>query len=113
MDGDAFDRLVFQRALAKAKIQGLCWKDLRHTVATRLRMHGGADVKSIAELLGHTSTRMTERYAHASQGHLHALVQGISRVTTPVAPSATRSATGDASALEEPKRRVATPRQSR
>jgi hypothetical protein len=40
----------------------------------------GANLKSIAELLGHTTTRMTERYAHAAPGHLHSLVQRISRV---------------------------------
>src|SRR4029453_13720578 len=31
LDGDAFDRLVFQPALVQAQITGLCWKDLRHT----------------------------------------------------------------------------------
>jgi hypothetical protein len=33
----------------------------------------------VSELLGHTTTRMTERYAHAERGHLHAMVQRISR----------------------------------
>jgi integrase len=46
LDGDAFDRLVFRPALARAGITGLCWKDLRHTFATRLRMLGQADLKS-------------------------------------------------------------------
>ena len=40
------------------------------------------DLKSVSELLGHTTTRMTERYTHASPGHLHAMVQRISRGAT-------------------------------
>ena len=74
LDGREFDRLVFRPALKRADIRGLCWKDLRQTFATRLRMRAGADLKSIAELLGHTTRRMTERYAHAAPGHLHELV---------------------------------------
>jgi len=105
VDGDAFDRLVFQPALAEAQITHFCWKDLRHTFATRLRMQVGADLKSIAELLGHTSTRMTERYAHASRTHL---VQGISRVQSP-APTATSTATRTEPTAEEPGHRSKKP----
>jgi len=93
VNGEAFDRLVFRPALKRAGIKGFRWKDLRHTFATRLRMDGGADLKSIAELLGHTSTRMTERYAHATPGHLHALVQRISRVPAET-PTGTSTGTG-------------------
>jgi site-specific recombinase XerC len=80
-------------ALKAAGITGLCWKDLRHTFASRLRMHRRADLKSIAELLGHTSTRMTERYAHAAGTHLQDLVQGLSCVPRTAAPRATCTAT--------------------
>ena len=45
--------------------------------ATRLRMQRRADISSIATLLGHTSTRMSERYAHADDAHLHALVAAL------------------------------------
>lgn len=51
----------------------------------RLRMRGRADISSIATLLGHTSTRMSERYAHADDAHLHALVGALdtAEVATP------------------------------
>jgi hypothetical protein len=80
LDGPAFDRLVFRSALQAARITGLRWKRLRHTFATRLREQG-EDLKTIAELMGHTSTRMTERYAHARTSHPHMAVQRISRVS--------------------------------
>jgi integrase len=74
LDGREYDRTVFRPALRAAKIRDFRFKDLRHTFATRLRMQGRADISSIATLLGHTSTRMSERYAHADNAHLHALV---------------------------------------
>jgi integrase len=112
-DGDVFDRLVFRPALKAAGITGLRWKDLRHTFATRLRMQRGADLKSIAELLGHTSTRMTERYAHATTTHLHDLVQGLSRVPAIAAPTATRTATSQAAATAAPDHPLEKPRLAR
>ena len=57
------------------------WKDLRHTFASRLRMTG-VELGTIRDLLGHTTTRMTERYAHITPGHLHDAVQRISRTGT-------------------------------
>ena len=81
IDGRDFDRLVFRPALAKADVRGFRWKDLRHTFATRLRMHS-VDLKSIGELMGHTTTRMTERYAHVAPDHLLETVQRISRTPT-------------------------------
>jgi site-specific recombinase XerD len=41
---------------------------LRHTFASRLRMHG-VELATIRDLLGHTTTRMTERYAHVAPSH--------------------------------------------
>jgi len=44
------------------KIADFRWKDSRHTFASRLRQRGVA-IQDIRDLLGHTSTRMTERDA--------------------------------------------------
>jgi len=41
----------------------------------------GVDLATIRDLLGHTTTRMTERYAHVAPSHLHAAVQTLSRPT--------------------------------
>ncbi|MGD0950587.1 MAG: site-specific integrase [Candidatus Binatia bacterium] len=69
-----FERRVFVPALQAAGIEDFRWNDLRHTFASRLAM-AGETLQTIAELLGHSSVQMAQRYAHLSPGHLQAAVQ--------------------------------------
>lgn len=55
--------------LRKAGVGHIRPHDLRHTFASQLAM-AGVDLRTIQELLGHTSFNTTLVYAHLTQGHL-------------------------------------------
>ena len=55
----------FRTALERAGIKDFRFHDLRHTSASHLLMRG-ASLKSVQQQLGHTTLKMTERYAHIS-----------------------------------------------
>ena len=59
-------RRLFKEACNIAGIDGLRFHDLRHTAGTRLG-ESGVPLQTIAKLLGHTTTRMTERYVHPEE----------------------------------------------
>jgi integrase len=64
---------AFHAAIEAAGIENFTWHDLRHTFASWLMMRG-ASLRSVAELLGHTSLKMTMRYAHLSPAFLQSEV---------------------------------------
>jgi hypothetical protein len=61
-------RRWFNEALTDAKIKDYSWHCNRHTFASRLVM-AGVDLRTVAELMGHSSIQMTMRYAHLAPQH--------------------------------------------
>ena len=56
----------FKRYLEQAKIEYINFHALRHTFATRA-IEQGVDIKSLSEILGHSSVNITlEKYVHSS-----------------------------------------------
>ena len=68
-------RRWFQEVLETAKISNYSWHCNRHTFASRLVM-AGVDLRTVGELMGHSSIQMTMRYAHLAPLHNRAAVDG-------------------------------------
>lgn len=66
--------LCFLRACRSANIYDFHFHDLRHTAASWMRMKG-ADIHTVAVLLGHKDLRMAARYQHLSPAHLSEAVK--------------------------------------
>jgi integrase len=57
--------VTFRRVCKRIGIENFRLHDLRHTAASWLRMQG-ADIHTVAQLLGHKDLRMAARYQHLS-----------------------------------------------
>lgn len=88
---------ILWAAQRKSGLRRIKWHELRHSFASILTT-GGAPLRIVQSLLGHSTIRMTERYAHLapgeSAGYMHLLA-------TPAAP--TVSSAGPASGPARPK----------
>ncbi len=69
-------RTPWETALKRAEITDFRWHDLRHTTASYLAM-GGASLSEIAEITGHKSMQMVQRYSHLSDTHVQGVVSAM------------------------------------
>jgi integrase len=66
-------RKTWHTAVRKAEIPDFRFHDLRHSAASYLAM-SGASLVEIAEILGHKTLAMVQRYAHLSEAHTAGVV---------------------------------------
>ena len=71
----------FLNARKRAGLDDVRFHDLRHTFASHLVM-AGVDLTTVKELLGHKSTKMTERYSHLSPKHKADAVRVLDRLSS-------------------------------
>lgn len=76
LDAINFYVRVWTPAVKAAGVEWVTWHALRHTFASRLAMNGHNE-GTIAALLRHSTTALVKRYAHLSQPHLKAAVEGV------------------------------------
>lgn len=76
---EIFPRSAWEHALELAGLSDFRWHDLRHTCASYLAMHG-VPARTIAEILGHQTLQMVQRYSHLSPEHLRESMGGVQKI---------------------------------
>ena len=72
----------WNKALKVAEIDDFRWHDLRHSCASYLAMDG-VPMRTIAEILGHKTLSMVQRYTHLSTEHLTEAISDMNRKIFP------------------------------
>ena len=71
-------RNPWKKALVVAEVEDFRWHDLRHSCASYLAMNG-VPMRTIAEILGHKTLSMVQRYTHLSTEHLTEAISDMNR----------------------------------
>lgn len=69
-------RKRFVEARSAAGMKGFRWHDLRHTYASWL-VQDGTSMGAVRDLLGHSSSAVTDKYAHLAPTHLRDAIKGL------------------------------------
>lgn len=85
----------FEPAIEAAKLKAYTWHCNRHTFASRLVM-AGVDIRTVAQLMGHSTIQMTMRYSHLAPEHSKSAVDRLVSSEQVV----TKSATGEMAGAE-------------
>ena len=75
-------REILAAAQRRSGLRRIKWHELRHSFASILTT-GGAPLRIVQSLLGHSSIRMTERYAHLAPGQSAAFAHLLSAAAPP------------------------------